>query len=95
MRYCYCQAVLPADEMITPCCTCSCDCVKGVTNAKKRMKKLVMSLMERLEQEEMMRKNSEQEMENIMIKLEILQKSLMSEQARVKTILQNKDNIIR
>ena len=87
--------MLPDDEMLTPCCTCACDCVKGVTNAKKRMKKLVMSLMERLEQEELMRRKSEQEMENIMIKLEILQKSLTSEQSRVKTLLNNKDTIIR
>lgn len=86
---------MPSDEMVTPCCTCRCDCVKGVANAKKRMKKLVMSLMERLEQEEIMRRNSEQELENIMNKLETLQKSLMSEQSRVKTLLNNKDTIIR
>ena len=56
---------------------------------------MVMSLMERLEQEEMMRRNGEQDMENIMIKLDLLQKSLMSEQSRVKTLLNNKDSIIR
>ena len=67
---------------------CSCD-------RNNRMRSLVISLVERLQTEEMMRRKSDQEMEMIMIKLETLQKNLTSEQVRLKTMLQNKDNVIR
>ena len=63
------------------------------------MRSLVMTVMERLEMEEKMNKEtkrkSEEEMTAIMMKLATLQKSLLSEQLRVKTLLNNKDIIIR
>ena len=93
------QAVIPLEDMMDTCCTCSCDCVRHVENEKTKMRALVTSVMQKLEEEENINKKvkrkGEEEMEVITKKLAVLQKSLMSEQARVKSLLTHKDNIIR
>ena len=87
-----------ADTLDT-CCTCLCDCVRHVNSERKRMRSMVMTVMERLEMEEKMnqetKRKGEKEMADLMMKLATLQKSLLSEQLRVKTLLNNKDIIIR
>lgn len=93
------MAVIPLEDMMDTCCTCSCDCVRHVENEKTKMRALVTSVMQKLEEEENINKKvkrkGEEEMEVITKKLAVLQKSLMSEQARVKSLLTHKDNIIR
>ena len=95
----YIQAVLPMADTLDTCCTCLCDCVRHVNSERKRMRSLVMTVMERLEMEEKMnqetKRKGEKEMADLMMKLATLQKSLLSEQLRVKTLLNNKDIIIR
>ena len=63
------------------------------------MRGVVMEVLERLQTEERLsgdeRRRGQEEMRMVMAKLAALQKSLLSEQSRVKKLLNSKDKIIR
>ena len=63
------------------------------------MKEVILSVMEKVSKDENMadkaKEKSSQDMNLLMTKLQKLQKSLISEQSRVRLLLLSKDNTIR
>ena len=63
------------------------------------MKEVIMSVMEKVSSDQNMKdkakEKSSQDMSLLMTKLQKLQKSLISEQSRVRLLLLSKDNTIR
>ena len=63
------------------------------------MKEVIMSVMEKVSSDQNMkdkaREKSSEDMNLLMTKLQKLQKSLISEQSRVRLLLLSKDNTIR
>ena len=63
------------------------------------MKEVIMSVMEKVSSDQNMKdkakEKSSQDMNLLMTKLQKLQKSLISEQSRVRLLLLSKDNTIR
>ena len=66
---------------------------------EKKMKEVIMSVMEKVSSDQNMKdkakEKSSQDMNLLMTKLQKLQKSLISEQSRVRLLLLSKDNTIR
>ena len=66
---------------------------------EKKMKEVIMSVMEKVSSDQNMkdkaREKSSEDMNLLMTKLQKLQKSLISEQSRVRLLLLGKDNTIR
>ena len=66
---------------------------------EKKMKEVIMSVMEKVSSDQNMkdkaREKSSEDMNLLMTKLQKLQKSLISEQSRVRLLLLSKDNTIR
>ena len=66
---------------------------------EKKMKEVISAVMEKISLDENMKdkakQKSSQDMNLLMTKLQKLQKSLISEQSRVKLLLLSKDNTIR
>ena len=66
---------------------------------EKKMKEVIMSVMEKVSLDQNMKdkakEKSSQDMNLLMTKLQKLQKSLRSEQTRVRLLLLSKDNTIR
>ena len=85
---------LPSD----PCCKCGCHCAK-IMEKEKKMKEVISAVMEKISLDENMKdkakQKSSQDMNLLMTKLQKLQKSLISEQSRVRLLLLSKDNTIR
>jgi len=81
-----------------PCCKCGCQCA-NIRNDERKMKEVILSVMERLSIQEKIndkaKQKSSHEMSLLVTKLQRLQQSLLSEQSRVKLLLTNKDNVIR
>ena len=81
-----------------PCCKCGCNCAK-IMEKEKKMKEVISAVMEKISLDENMKdkakQKSSQDMNLLMTKLQKLQKSLISEQSRVKLLLLSKDNTIR
>ena len=94
------QGELPAssDLLSDPCCKCGCHCAK-IMEKEKKMKEVIMSVMEKVSSDQNMkdkaREKSSEDMNLLMTKLQKLQKSLISEQSRVRLLLLSKDNTIR
>ena len=98
------QAVLPKEspwsgagaEAEARCCS---DCTERLREERARTRSVVMEVLDRLRLEERMadqeKRRAEEEMRAVMTKLATLQKSLLSEQSRVKKLLNSKDKIIR
>jgi len=63
------MAVIPLEDMSDTCCTCTCDCVRHVGSERTKMRTLVTSVMQKLEEEETinkkMKRKGEEEMEVI------------------------------
>jgi len=98
------MAVLPkespwtgsGDDAESRCCS---DCSDQLREERGRMRSVVMEVLDRLRLEEKMadeeKRRAEEEMKAVMAKLATLQKSLLSEQLRVKKLLNSKDKLIR
>ena len=99
-----CQAVLPkespwsgaGEEAEGRCCS---ECSERLREERGRARSVVMEVLDRLRLEEKMadeeKRRAEEEMRAVMGKLAALQKSLLSEQSRVKKLLNSKDKLIR
>lgn len=78
---------------------CCSDCTERLREERARTRSVVMEVLDRLRLEERMadqeKRRAEEEMRAVMTKLATLQKSLLSEQSRVKKLLNSKDKIIR
>ena len=94
------QGELPTSPEVQadPCCKCGCHCAKIMVKEKK-MKEVILSVMEKVSKDENMadkaKEKSSRDMNLLMTKLQKLQKSLISEQSRVRLLLLSKDNTIR
>ena len=84
------------DDTDGRCCS---ECTELLRHERGRMRSVVMEVLDRLRLEEKMadeeKRRAEVEMGAVMAKLAALQKSLLSEQSRVKKLLSSKDKIIR
>ena len=92
---------MPASSEVLsdPCCKCGCQCAK-IMEKEKKMKEVIMEkIMEKISLDENMKdkakEKSSEDMNLLMTKLQKLQKSLISEQSRVRLLLLSKDNTIR
>ena len=88
------QAVLPPEV-----CSCRCGCAGRLEAERRKVRGVLVTVMERLATEERghgaARRRAEDEAARVMEKLAVLQRSLVTEQARVRSLLNSKDNIIR
>ena len=98
------QAVLPKESPWTGSgddpegLSCS-ECSEQLGEERGRMRSVVMEVLDRLRLEEKIaaeeKRRAEEEMKAVTAKLAALQKSLLSEQLRVKKLLNSKDKLIR